>query len=340
MGFSTNPVDPCVFNKMVDGVQLTILLYVDDLLVTCELKGPIMKFVADLKSVFDEDVKFSLGSDVSYLGMHLRVEQGQIIVSMKAYIDALMEEYEVVGSAASPAKNDLFDIDRSSPLLSEKERQVFHTKVAKALYVAKHERLDAMLAVAFLTTRVTVATEQDQEKLDRLFKYFNANRDIPLIVKPNSLMKVEGYVDASFCTHQVDAKGHTGVVVSSKQKIVTKDSTESELVGVSDKHLTILQCADFMSGQGYGDSTAILLLNNTSTITLITTGGGKYRNKYLRVRRAVVKDQVDSGTLVVKYVPNGQMLTDVLSKSLQARHFRDLARCVLTGADTPQGYRI
>jgi hypothetical protein len=120
---------------------------------------------------------------------------------------------------------------------------------------------------------------------------------------------------------------------------VTKDSTESELVGVSDKHLLITQCADFMADQGYGTGNAKVMQDNTSTITLITKGGGKYRNKYLRVRQASVKDQVDSGDLAVQYVPTGRMLADVLSKPLQGTLFRNLVRCILTGHSRATGVR-
>ena len=112
---------------------------------------------------------------------------------------------------------------------------------------------------------------------------------------------------------------------------MTKDSTESELVGVSDKHLSVIQCADFMAEQGYGEGKAVLFQDNTSTISLITRGGGKYRNKYLRVRQAVVKDQVDAGVLTIVYIPTGRMLADVLSKPLQGQLFRGLVSSILTG---------
>ena len=174
-----------------------------------------------------------------------------------------------------------------------------------------------------------------------MLRYLNVNRDMPLIILPNSELTVEGYVDASFCTHVTDGKGHTGLVVciggvpvlwqSSKQNIVTKDCTEAELVGVSDKHLSVIQCTDFMPEQGNGEGKAIVLQDNTSTISLITKGGGKYRSKYMRVRQAVVKDQVDAGVAVVVYVPTGKMLADVLSKPLQGELFRSLVSCILSG---------
>ena len=66
-----------------------------------------------------------------------------------------------------------------------------------------------------------------------------------------------GYVNAAFGCH-VDGKSHTGLVVmlgganvlckSSKQKIVTKDSTEAELVGLSDQIQCVMLCAKFLKG--------------------------------------------------------------------------------------------
>ena len=34
-GYSPNPYDACLFNKVVKGVQITVAFHVDDLLVTC-----------------------------------------------------------------------------------------------------------------------------------------------------------------------------------------------------------------------------------------------------------------------------------------------------------------
>jgi hypothetical protein len=61
-----------------------------------------------------------MDKNLSYLGMHLKIEQGMITVSMKAYVEALLLEYGVVGQAASPAKSDLFAVDAASKALGEK----------------------------------------------------------------------------------------------------------------------------------------------------------------------------------------------------------------------------
>ena len=48
---------------------------------------------------------------------------------------------------------------------------VFHNIVAKALYLVKRVRLDASVAIAFLTTRVRVPDVDDWRMLEHLVEY-------------------------------------------------------------------------------------------------------------------------------------------------------------------------
>jgi putative heme degradation protein len=55
---------------------------------------------------------------------------------------------------ASAALENLFKIDEDSEKLNTVQATAFHHIVAKALYLVKRARPDALLAIAFLTTRV------------------------------------------------------------------------------------------------------------------------------------------------------------------------------------------
>jgi hypothetical protein len=141
-----------------------------------------------------------------------------------------------------------------------------------------------------------------------VLKYLNGTVGQNLILRAEDL-KLVAYVDAAFGCHS-DGKSHTGLVItfgganvlskSSKQKIVTTDSTESELVGLSDMMTPVMQCADFLNDQGLLDIVPTIMQDNMSTITLVTKGGGKYRNEHLKVRQAVAKERVDKGDIKIE----------------------------------------
>jgi hypothetical protein len=278
--------------------------------------------------------------------MHIRVEAGKAVLSMRSYVETMLKELSVTGVAASPATGKLFECD-DTPLLKSDRMKKFHTTVAKLLYLAKRARPDILLAVAYLCTRVTCSTELDEAKLMRVLKYLNGTVGQDLILRAEDL-KLVAYVDAAFGCHS-DGKSHTGLVImlgganvlskSSKQKIVTKDSTESELVGLSDMMMPVMQCADFLKDQGLRDIVPTIMQDNMSTITLVTKGGGKYRNKHLKVRQALIKERVDKSDIKIEYLPTAMMLADTLTKPLQGALFRRMTSGIVnsTKARTSQG---
>ena len=180
-------------------------------------------------------------------------------------------------------------------------------------------------------------TADDAAKLERVLKYLNGTRDRVLVLEPHGAKILAGFIDAAFACH-LDGKSHTGLVVtlygctvmcmSSKQKLVTRDSTEAELVGLSDKLMSVLQCHDFLRAQGVRCAVPTVYQDNTSTITLVTKCGGQYRTKYMRVRQAFVHERCEAGEVTIQYMPTGRMLADMLTKALQGAVFQYLVRHV------------
>ena len=335
-GFAHNEVDPCVMNVEKYGVQMTVAVYVDDLLVTCVNENAINEFYDFLKTKFDK-VKFNLDKDLSYLGMHIQVNSGEVVVSMKAYLQKVIAEFGITGVVTTPATDRLFKFEKEEELIPA-WRGMFHTVVAQVAYAAKKARFDALLTASTLTPRVKCPDMNDKRKLDRLLKYLSGTLDHVLILKPRGNLNVVGYIDAAFGCHP-DGKSHTGLVVtvggatvlcaSTKQKIVTKNSTEAELVGLSDKVMSVIQCEEFMKHQGHDLPPPDIMQDNTSTITLVKDGGGQYRTKYMRVRQGFVKERLDAGEIDIKYLRTTGMLADYLTKPLQGELYRVMTRAIM-----------
>lgn len=343
IGFIPNPVDPCIMNKMIDGKQCTLSIFVDDILALSVDTKTLEWLLAELKKEFD-DVKAEIGNDLSYLGMHIQLTKGKATVLMVQFAKELLNDYGHVKEYNTPATSRLFDATAAEEL-NDDEKKKFHTTVAKLLYLSKRTRADILTAVAYLCTRVKCPTKEDQKKLDRVMGYLSATKDRKLILTCKEDLRVIAHIDAAFGTHG-DGKSHSGatifiggacvLAVSKKQKFVTKDSTEAELVALSDLIIIVEQCDEFMREQGMTDMKVPLILqDNMSTISLVTKGGGKPRTKHLRVRQHLIKDKVSGKEISIVYTPTTRMLADTMTKPVQGEQFRWMVGRIMGDATGP-----
>lgn len=333
-GFSVNPQEPCIFNKTVNDVQCTICLYVDDLMITCADPKLLHQVISKLESLF-EGTKASIGQVHSYLGMMFNFsEKGQVKITMEGYINEVLSFYNVKGKASTPALTNLFDIAKSLDL-DENKRTEFHSIVAKLLYLAKRVRPDILTTVSFLATRVTKATEDDWKKLDRLLRYLNYDPVSGIILRPgDGDIHLTAFADASYGVHE-DGKSHSGLCIalgegpifvrSSKQKIVSKSSTEAELISLSDGCSQIIWSRDFLIGQGYELPSTIVYQDNKSTMSLVEKGRStSERTRHINVRYYFIKDRVDTGEINIQHLSTDEMTADILTKPLVGSQFKRL----------------
>jgi hypothetical protein len=239
--------------------KITVAFHVDDILVTCQLDSAIDDLVTHLQCNFKE-ISAVRGNKHSYLAMNLEVDVRGIHLDMMGYIDKCLEGKSTKKHVKSPATDDLFDTPEESEALSEAGKKRFHSDVAKLLYLAKRTKPDILTAVSHLSSRVDHPTEKDQQKLDRVFSYIACTREDKLTFTAGAPVLIHAYIDASFGVH-ADGTSRTGVVLmmagaivgawSGKQKLVTKSSTEAEIVGLSDSLSHVLWARELLQAQGY-----------------------------------------------------------------------------------------
>jgi hypothetical protein len=112
-------------------------------------------------------------------------------------------------------------------------------------------------------------------------EYLRGDIDRPLILGADNEGMLMWYVNALFAVHP-NMRGHTSggmtmgrgfpISVSTMQKLNTKSSTESELVGVDDMMPIILWTCYFLPSQGYRVIENLLLQDNKSSILLERNG--------------------------------------------------------------------
>ena len=102
---------------------------------------------------------------------------GKLYLFVKDYIcesiDLFREEISV--KVSSLAKKVRCNVDERSTRLKKKDADIFHSIVAKLLWVEKRGRPDIEPAISFLCTIVTKSTKEDKAKLRRVLQYLNTH---------------------------------------------------------------------------------------------------------------------------------------------------------------------
>ena len=288
-GFKVNPYDPCVANKMVNRKQLTLTWHVDDLKASHVEKKVIDDFIQWIRDKYEDftKVKPSRGKKHDYLAMLLDYSSpGVVKIDMSDYIKSMVTEFPYLNEigtmkAKTPAAEYLFKTNADCKKIDKEKKEIFHSTVAKALFVCCRSRQDIKCAVAFLTTRVKDPDEDDWKKLIRLLRYLNGTKNLVLTIDAHELLNPKWWADAAFAVHP-DMKSHTGGImmfgkgsvqsISRKQKLNTKSLTEAEVVGADDCLGDLLWTRNFLHEQGYKSEQTILYQDNTSAILLEKNG--------------------------------------------------------------------
>ena len=336
LGYTPNAIDICVFNKLSEkGVQCTVAVHVDDLMITSTDSGMIESLATGLIQRYG-DITRKDGPIVNYLGMVFDLTVGGVAkVTMTGYVDDMLREMGTSKGARTPATDGLFEVRPDALTVSEGLRVLFHRHVAKMLYLAKRARPDCLTAVAFLATRVTKCTVDDLAKLDRLMKYVWATRERGVMFAPGEKgIVVSVLIDAAYGVH-ADGRSHTGSCIvigdsgavhckSSKQQIVTKSSTEAELVALSDSANQALYLRSFIMAQGHSCGPATIHQDNMSCMALIERGrSAAERTRHISIKYFWLKERVDTGEARVKHLGTKDMYANMLTKPLQGAQFKE-----------------
>lgn len=223
-------------------------------------------------------------------------------------------------------------------------KEDFHTYVAKCLFLCKRARPDIQTAVAFLTTRVIDPDTDDWKKLLRLLSYLKGTKELVLTLEVDVINILKWFIDASYAIHR-DMKGHTGGGMtmgkgaifskSTKQKINTTSSTETEVVGVDDVLPQVLWTNYFMQAQGWYSDQTIVYQDNKSAILLENNGklSSSKRTKHINVRYYFVKDCIERKELKIEFCGTEEMWADFFTKPLQGKKFQEFRKIILNLQD-------
>lgn len=333
LGFVMNLTEHCVFNKDIDGKQCTIAFHVDDLYITHTSKEVLHRVAERIAQCFTA-VKTQSGPTIRHLGIDVtRKENGNMRLSMGAYTREICQAWRPVKGYKNPATSRSFEVDENSKVLCDEMSKAFHTGAAKVLYLAKRTRPEILTAVSFVAGRVKGPTEQDRVKLDRIYGYLSDSAEYGIEYEAGGVLTPEIWADAAYMCHD-DAKSRSGVLIkmcggvvatmSSKQKIVTKSSTEAELVAMCGGASMGLCCREFLHHQGCRLGLSKIKQDNKSVLAMMRAGKPTSNHtKHIKMRWFFVVQHLGKD-VELEWCPTKEMLADAMSKPLEGATFARL----------------
>ncbi|NBR24398.1 MAG: Ty1/Copia family ribonuclease HI, partial [Micrococcales bacterium] len=167
-------------------------------------------------------------------------------------------------------------------------------------------------------------TVEDKKKLIRILQYLAGTRQHCLVYKSNSPFEPRVYADASHLLHE-EGHGQQGMFItngsapvaarSTKIKMMTRSSAESELVALEDASTYIEWYTRLLADMGMKARLPIpIYQDNKSAIIIAITGATFRRTKHLMGKQTFVRERIADGKIVLRYKPTKDMLADILTK--------------------------
>jgi hypothetical protein len=200
-----NKLEPCMFVKRTDSEKIILLVYVDDVLVASNTPNGVDSVERLLKDKFGPKVSVSDEGTYDYLGIRVThdKENKSIYLHSNQYIQDMLKEVtsqacmEDIKQRDSPSNTDLFQLDAMSKPLTASKSKFYHSIVARLLWIAMRVRIDILMTVVYLASKVHCSTEHEFNKLKHLIGYLIKYPKLRVVVKGDTLWR-EGILSPEY----------------------------------------------------------------------------------------------------------------------------------------------
>jgi hypothetical protein len=334
MKFKRSSVDPCAYVRSHEDGDIYLTVHVDDMLLFSPSKRTRHIFEAVMEEQFEITKQLN---NLSYLGMTIVKDAAGVTVHQCGYIDSMIVKFGAnpTSSVMCPTSTDFLNDD-------DNDEQVNTTKylglIMSLMFLARFTRADILMPVTFLATKSANPKQKDYNKAIKILNYIAQTKNRRLIFKYDSKLELTVYTDASHMLHH-DAKGHGGILItygdtvvvtkSFKMKLITKSSTESELVAVEERIPYVLWMINLLEDLGLKIRKPVSIMqDNLSSIGIINNGGSFSRSKHMIARYGFVKQHVELEDITFKHCPGEVMPADMLTKPLDGSRLKKLSQLI------------
>ena len=323
-----------------------VMTYVDDVFIAAE--GDLVEAIT---AKFQETWTTSNPEEVSekptrFLGMEVEKiwseekERSEWFVTQSGYIKDLLERYDQGKEEKEkrirkiPISRDLAIMEEDSQPPDLKRVRQCQREVGELLWLVTRTRPDLMYTISrMMGAHVTKSTVKVLEAAEQTRHYLRGTWDQGLKFEEGKEKEVviQVWSDASFAPEGEESHGCFTVMVndsallwrSGRQASITLSTAEAELnelieaMNAGESVATILyELFDDVKKIGWSDS--------QSALSILSSEGGSWRTRHLRMRASYARQAVLSGDWAVGHVPGEELNADMGTKALSSNRIDKL----------------
>ncbi len=343
LGFLRCVSDPCLlYLRNSEGV-VYLCIYVDDILIS-SLSVSLVQWVID-----ETKKRFPVRDErplTWIVGLHVRSEEGALLVSQEAYITNLTNNFlkDKRKKRSTPMTTDLKKIDGiffnfvGDDVLLEKVNKKLYQKIVGSLnYLSCASRPDITLSVNMLSRYLSCPRRVHLHSAYRVVEYLNSTLTLAIRYRSSSDNLLFGYADSSFPSlHSPHGKPTCGLCVffngnlvlwkSVKLNIVCLSTMEAELCALALLVTKIQFIQNVLAELGLFVDKYQVFTDSENAIKYLQSPAlvAKPRTRHLALQFHFLRTLWMDDVLELTYVPTTHQIADIFTKPLGKRQFQDL----------------
>ncbi|GAA5905630.1 hypothetical protein JCM5296_000533 [Sporobolomyces johnsonii] len=357
VGFRRTSADHGLYVRRRNGRVAIIPTHVDDGMMVGDddLDGILDRLSEELEGKLKK-----VGTEL-FLGMRVtRKADGTVEADQAHYTRTVLDRFFPTGLTPRTTPLDA-DYGNVTPATEDERFPCQYRELLGALvYLSACTRPDIAFALSFASRFATCPAERHWRLLVRLCRYLTATTDLGLRystpLAPFSPDLVTGWSDADHGADKESRRSISGFVfgvgddtlrstaiswLSRRQRSVAISSTEAEYMALSEAAREAIWLRSLLVDLGFPPTSPTTIRGDNSGSLLLSSHPTSHsRTKHIAVHYHFTRDQVEEGTLVLKWVPTDEMVADVFTKGLGGvKHTLFTARCGLRDVRREGGCR-
>ncbi|PKU66732.1 Retrovirus-related Pol polyprotein from transposon TNT 1-94 [Dendrobium catenatum] len=298
LGFTCSQADPSLLTYQHTNIQMYLLIYVDDLLITGNNKQAISAFITQLGARFNLK---HLGLANHFLGISIQSNNNSYFLSQQSYAESILSQAGL--STCKPLANPTATkTPNDFPPENQLSDPALYRRITGSLQYLTLTRPDIAFAVNVISQYMHNPLPNHVYLLKRLLRYIQGTRHFGLPITKTDL-QLRTYSDADWAGDPLSRKSTTGyctflghTLVSwavKKQTTVARSSTESEYRALAAATADVIWIKRLLTDFGISyDHASDLFCDNVSAIALANNPVFHARTKHIEIDHRFLRDQI------------------------------------------------